>query len=100
MVTIRNFHQHENAEGKKYITLELVGDIEMIQSKQTGRFYATVRKCSIPSSLDEVTARLMIGRNLPGSILKKECDPYSYTMAETGEVVTITHRYDYFPELV
>lgn len=97
MVTIKNYSLHENEEGKKYVSLELIGDIEMIQSKQSGRFYATVKRCVISSSFDEVTARLMVGRNIPGTIVKKECDPYPYTLAGTGEVINLTHKYDYIP---
>lgn len=98
MVTIRNYSVHENAEGKRYVSLELIGDVEMILSKQTGRFYATVKKCVISSSFDELTAKLMLGRNISGTIIKKECEPYPYTLAGTGEIVSLTHKYEYIPD--
>ena len=57
----------------------------MVQSKETGKFYATVKTCSISSTFDETTAALMVGKQMPGSIVKEECEPYEYTIPETGE---------------
>jgi len=98
MVIIKNYSLNETSEGRKFILLELIGDIEIIQSKQTGKFYATAKKCVISSSFDELTAKLMLGRTIPGTIIKKECEPYPYTIAGTGEVVTLDHKYEYIPE--
>ena len=47
MVTIKAFRERANTEGKPFIALELTGDIELIQSQTTGRFYATVRRTFI-----------------------------------------------------
>ncbi|WP_126244380.1 hypothetical protein [Chitinophaga rhizosphaerae] len=97
MVTIKNFKVHADAQGKSFVSLELIGDIEMIQSKQSGRFYATVRKCFISSTFDETTARLMVGKSIEGNIVKQECEPYDFIMHETGEAVKLTHQYAYVP---
>jgi hypothetical protein len=32
-----------------------------------------------------------------GSIAKVECEPYEFTIPETGEVISRQHRYDYSP---
>lgn len=99
MVTIKNYQLREGKEGKpSYITLELEGDIEMVQSSNTGRFYATCRKCHIFSTFDESTAKLMLGKQLPGNIVRVETDPYDYTLPETGEVIKLAHSYSYLPE--
>ena len=98
MVTVIDFKVRENADGKEFITLKLQGGLEMVKSKNNGRFYATVRTLSIPSTLDQASAQLMIGQKLPGSIQKVDCDPFEHTIPSTGEVVMLSHRYEYCPE--
>jgi len=98
MVTVSDYLQRISAEGKPYYALELTNqELEMVVSQQTGRFYATVRKCYIPATFPEPVCRLMIGKQLPGCITRSDCDPYEFTIPETGEVITRTHRYEYQP---
>ena len=66
----------------------------MVRSERTGNFYATTRRCSISSTFDEDTAKLMIGKTMPGSIIKQECEPYEYEL-ENGEVIELSHRWTY-----
>jgi hypothetical protein len=42
------------------MSLELTDDAELVQSQNTGRFYATVRRCFISSTFDEETAKALI----------------------------------------
>lgn len=98
MVTVVNYAVRENSEGNSYVTLMLQGDLEMVQSQQTGRFYATARRCGISSTFDEAFAASMIGKQIQGTIVKEVCDPYEYVVPETGEQVTLSHRYVYSPE--
>ncbi|MDB4443258.1 hypothetical protein N9157_01990 [Saprospiraceae bacterium] len=97
MVTVIDYTYRENAEGKEFITLTIQGGLEMIKSKTTGRFYATMRTVSIPSTLDEEAAEKAVGQSLPGFIQKVPCDPYERTNSETGEVVEFNYRYEYVP---
>lgn len=39
----------------------------------------------------------MLGKKMPGTILKEECGPYSFVVEETGEEITISHPYLYSP---
>ena len=96
MVTIKAIHPREGEQGN-YISLELMGDLELVQSSNTGRFYATVRKCFISSTFDEKTAKVMLGKQIPGLIGRVPCEPYDYTL-ESGETIQLAHRYDYMPE--
>lgn len=96
MVTITNYLV-KSKEEKTFILLELQGDMEFAISQQTGKYYATARKCTIPCTFNETVAKTMIGKQMPGSIIKKECEPYEYTVQETGEVVTLSFRYEYVP---
>ncbi|HVX27195.1 MAG TPA: hypothetical protein VHB70_12680 [Parafilimonas sp.] len=98
MVTIKNYALRESKEGKKFITLELQGDVELVQSMETGNFYATVRKCSITSTFDEATAKSLIGTKMPGSIKRVETEAYDFTVPETGEVIKLAHSWQYVPE--
>jgi hypothetical protein len=97
MVTVTAAHLRENEKGS-YVSLEIQGDLEFVQSQNTGRFYATARKCFISSTFNEQTAQKMIGKEIPGKIVRTPCDPYDYTIPETGEVIQRCHRYDYEPE--
>lgn len=98
MVTINAYHVRQNQEGKSFVTLELLGDVELIQSSSTGAFYATAKKCTISSTFPEEVAKTLIGKQVRGRIERVQCEPYEYTVKETGEVVTLTHTYSYNPD--
>jgi hypothetical protein len=98
MVTIINYAVRENGEGKSFVTLELQGEIEVIQSSQTRRFYATAKRCTIPSTFTEDIAKTLVGKQIKGKIDKVQCEAYEYTVKETGEVINLTHTYVYNPE--
>ena len=97
MVTIIQYHVRQTQEGKSFVALELVGDVELIQSMNSGRFYATAKKCSIACTFPEEIAKTLIGKQLPGTINRVACDPYSYTLPESKEPITLSHTYTYVP---
>lgn len=99
MVRIIKTENRQSDDGRDFIALILQGGVEMVQSKETGNFYATARKASIPSTFDEETVKNLIGQEIPGTIEKEECDPYEVINQETGEVTELRHRYVYIPEL-
>lgn len=98
MVTVIKYALRENTEGEEFIALTLQGGLEMIKSQNSGRYYATIRTATIPSTLDEDAAIHVVGQQLPGSIQKVKCEPYEYTVPESGEVIELSHRYEYVPE--
>lgn len=98
MVTIINFKERNKEDGTSFFVLEVQGGIEMVQSKVTGNFYATAKKAFLPSTFDALTCQALIGTQMTGSIGKEECEPYEYTVRETGEIITLAHRYCYVPE--
>jgi hypothetical protein len=98
MVRIINYKKRETEDGKEFFVLELQGGIEMVKSKETDKFYVTARKASISSTFDELTCQALIGTELPGKVEKVNCDPYEYTIKDTGEVIVLTHRFDYVEE--
>lgn len=95
MVTISNFYEVQRKDGSTFISLELTGQAELIQSATTGKWYATVRKCRIPSTFDASIAQTMIGQRLPGEVVKVLCEPYDFTNPRTGEVMQLQHSYAY-----
>ena len=97
MVTIINAFKREK-DGKNFMALQIQGGIEMIQNAGTGRFYATAKKCFIPCTFDELTAKSLIGTQINGCIKRVECDPYQYTIPSTGEIISLAHTYTYSPE--
>lgn len=97
MVTVKSFSKRETKDGRSFISLELVGSAELVQSSSTGKFYATVRKCRIPATFDETTAATLVGTRMPGEIVRIDCDPYEYTIQSTGEVVLLQHTFGYQP---
>ena len=56
MVTITNYVGRTRKDGTTFIALEITGGVELVQSTNTGKFYATVRKTNIPSTFDESIA--------------------------------------------
>lgn len=97
MVTVTAYKVHTRKDETKFITLELTGGLEMVQSSTTGKFYATVRKCSIPSTFDEQIASGLIGTQMDGNIVRVSSEPYEYVNKRTGEVLTLSHSYAYRP---
>ncbi|WBV51972.1 MULTISPECIES: hypothetical protein [Chryseobacterium] len=97
MVRIINYKRRV-AENKEFFVLEVSGGIEMVLSKTTGMYYATSKKATITSTFDEETCQSLIGSEFPGSIVKEECEPYEYTIQDTGEIITLSHRYVYRAE--
>ena len=97
MVQVNGYKEVARKDGTKFITLELTGGLEMIQSSITGAFYATIRKCRIPSTFDETIDKMMVGQQLEGDIIRLASDPYQYVSPSTGEVMTLQHTYAYQP---
>lgn len=100
MVTVKNVHQRISQDGKTFVALELSGDLELVQSQRTGRFYATTKRCFIASTLSIWQAKLFIGQQIPGRIVRIPSAQYEYTVPETGEAIILCHSYEYQPEEV
>ena len=95
MVRIVNYQKRTTEEGKEFFTLELQGGIEVVKSQETGKNYITARKASMSCTFDEFTCQSLIGTELPGSVQKVNCEEYKYTIKETGEIISLSHRFEY-----
>jgi hypothetical protein len=98
MVTVTNYAQRQRTDGTFFTTLELSGGFELVQSANTGKFYGTIRKTSIPCTFDESMAKQLIGTQMPGNIVRIQVDPYDFINPRTGELVRLQHSYSYQPE--
>ena len=98
MVRVIGYHENQKLDGEKFYSLSIQGGVEMVRSQQTGSFYATARKARVTTTFDEATCEGLIGAEIPGRILKVECEPYEYTVEETGEVIELNYSYEYQPD--
>jgi hypothetical protein len=97
-IMIKIIAQHlRNGEKGQFVSLELQSGIELVQSQNSGRFYATVRKAFISTTFDEETAKSFIGQSLPGTLERVACDPYTYKVPGSTEEITLSHTYAYVP---
>jgi hypothetical protein len=98
MVTIMGYALRKGQDEKEFYALILQGGIELVKSKKTERYYATLKKASISSTFDEATCKASIGQQFPGSIQKQSCEPYTFVVKETGEIMEFNYRWSYVPE--
>lgn len=99
MVKVIDYELRDTSSGKVFYALILQGETEIAQS-ENGNFYATARKCSLPSTFNEEACKAMIGKELSGSIQKVKCEPYEYLNERTGEVTFLDYRNTFVPEKV
>jgi len=97
MVRIIGYKERLSNDGRMFNALELQGGVEIIHSA-SGGMYATAKKASIATTFDEATCQALVGTDLAGSIVKQECEPYSYSVEQTGEVLQLNYRYIFVPE--
>lgn len=98
MVTVTGFIERTRKDSTKFIALEISGGLEIVQSNNTGKFYGTVKKTSIPCSFGEDFAKTLIGTQMPGNIVRVNVEKYNYLNKITGEIIQLQHGYSYQPE--
>jgi hypothetical protein len=99
MVIVTDVIEKINSQSEKpFVLLEISGGLEMVQSQGTGKFYATMRKCRVPSTFNLDVAKMLIGTTIPGTVVRVEVEGYEYTVPSTGEVIKLAHSYAYQPE--
>ena len=98
MVTIVDFVKRQNKEGQEFNALILQGGIELVKSRETEAWYATAKKASITSTFDDAMCQSLIGTQIPGTVQRIECEPYEFTLKDTGEILELTHRWVYLKE--
>lgn len=98
MVRIIDYKTRQKEDGTEFYLLEVQGGIEMVKSKETGLYYATAKKATVSTTFDEETCKSLIGTEMSGRITKIKTPAYQYTIKETGEIISLEHKYVYLPE--
>ena len=98
MVTIVDYKKYQRENGENFYALEVQGGIESVKSKETGKTYFTARTTKVPCTFVEPTCNVLLRTQMPGTIKKVTVDPYEFTIRETGEIIKMSHRYEYLSE--
>jgi len=98
MVKVIGIKALENSQGEEYVGLIVQSGIVPVKSKETGRVYFTAKTAFVSTTFDEETAKAFVGEQFQGSVRKVETEPYEYVIEDTGEVITLHHRWEYFDE--
>ena len=95
MVTVKEIKKAENSKGEEFYGLIVQSGAVSVKSKKTGRVYFTAKTAFVATTFDEKTASSLVGMEFEGTIRKVETDPYQYTIEETGEIIELSHRWEY-----
>lgn len=95
MVTVKEIRKAENSKGEEFYGLIVQSGALAVKSKKTGKVYFTVKTAFVSTTFDKKTASSLIGMEFQGTIKKVETEPYEYTIEETGEVIELSHRWEY-----
>ena len=95
-VTVKEIKKATNSKDEEFYGLIVQSGAVPVKSKQTGRVYLTAKTAFVATTFDEETASSLIGEQFEGSIRKVPTDPYEYTIEETGEIIELSHRWEYF----
>ncbi|MBC2840110.1 hypothetical protein [Robiginitalea sp. SC105] len=95
MVTIKGFKTVQKDDGETFNVLLVQGKTEAVKSQLTGKIYVTARVARVPTTLDAEACEKLIGVELEGSVERIPCEPYDYTSEQTGEMLRLSHRWEY-----
>jgi hypothetical protein len=99
MVTIVDYKTYQKeSDGSEFHSLVVQGGVEAVKSKGTNRTYLTARTARVSCTFNEATCKGLIGTTLPGTVKKVDTDPYEYAIPDSGEIITLNHRFEYMSE--
>lgn len=85
MLTVTGIRRNKDDDGNEWVSLILESDLTMVKSKN-GTYYASKKKTSVYSTLDEDAAKQLIGSRIEGDIVKESCNPYTYETDDGREI--------------
>lgn len=98
MVTIVDYKEYQKEDGTDFCALVVQGGMEAVKSKETGRTYFTARTAQVACTFNAKLCATLIGNQVEGIIRKVEVEPYEYNNPDTGEIMTLGHRYEFISE--
>jgi hypothetical protein len=98
MVTVSNALERQRKDGTRFPVLEISGGVELVLSQKSQRYYACVRRCTVPFTGTLEVAKMLIGQKIDGEVVRVIVPPYEITNKDTGEVNVFQHGYAYRPK--
>ena len=95
MVTVKEIKKAKNSLGEEFFGLIVQSGAMPVKSQKTGRLYITAKTAFVATTLDEKGASSLIGTEFEGTVRKVATEPYEYLIEETGEVIELSHRWEY-----
>ncbi|UIR57458.1 hypothetical protein LZQ00_06470 [Sphingobacterium sp. SRCM116780] len=96
-VTVVDLKKRVKEDGTDFFLLVLQGQPEIVKS-QSGKSYMNARRTSVSTTFNEQTCKDLIGTKFTGTIKKVECGVYEYIVPESGEVIKLDFRYEYYED--
>lgn len=98
MVKIIDALTRVNAKTKEeYNVVVLLGNVEVLRSKSSGKPYLSAKKVMMPTTLTSDQAKELIGSELSGNIEKIDCPEYEIKMPGSNKKVKINHTFQFAP---
>lgn len=98
MVIVKDLKPIKKKDGETFYCLIVEGSVEPVRSEKTGRIYFTARRATVPTTFDQKTCKKVIGAEFDGDVVRVACDPYEYTIEDTGEIIELSHRWEFQDE--
>jgi len=95
MVTVKEVKKAENSMGEEFFGLIVQSGVIAVKSTKSGRVYITAKTAFVATTFDEKTASSLIGTEFEGIVKKVVTAPYEFTIEETGEIIELSHRWEY-----
>lgn len=95
-VTVLSVGERTASNGADFRVV-IVEGLPTTYTRSDGSSFIAKAKAGIPSNLSKKILDDMIGKKLPGKIIRKECEPYTY-IDSAGEERALNFRYEYVPE--
>ena len=100
MVKVISTETKVNPKTKEnYNVIVLMGNVEVLKSKSTGKPYITAKKVTVPTTLNREQANELVGSTLPGTIEKVDCAEYEIKMPNSNKKIKINHTFQFTPSI-
>jgi len=93
-VLVTAYQKKQNSKGGNFMVLTVEGGVVMQKNEQTGSWVAQALRTNIIANLDERSCEALVGKSLPGTVIKKNVAPYTFRTAN-GEERMLNYKYEY-----
>lgn len=93
VVTVLSVEERVASNGTEFRAV-IVKAPPTVYTNENGNYIASPQ-AGIPSNLPKTYLDTLIGKELPGKIIREECEPYEWFNPDTWEEVTLNYKYKY-----